>query len=251
MTADTVIVHPDADTLAAAVASRLITGILDAQSRRGVAHIALTGGRIGTATLAATLVSDPAYRAVDWGKVDFWWSDERFVPAGDTDRNDAAAFRVMLDKLPVDPQRVHPMPESGGIYGDDVDAAAAGYAAELAAAAGDADGIPRIDITMLGVGEDGHVASLFPGLPGVHATGTVIAVRNSPKPPPIRISFTMSVLDASAKVWLIASGTGKAAAIKAALQPEPGQDEVPAGMVKGTYETLALLDRDAASELTL
>ncbi len=106
MTADTVIVHPDADTLAAAVASRLITGILDAQSRRGVAHIALTGGRIGTATLAATLVSDPAYRAVDWGKVDFWWSDERFVPAGDADRNDAAAFRVMLDKLPVDPQRV-------------------------------------------------------------------------------------------------------------------------------------------------
>ncbi len=249
MTADTVIVHPDHDTLAAAVASRLITAILDSQARRGSAHVALTGGRIGTASMAAVL-ADPAHQAVDWGLVDFWWSDERFVPAGDDDRNDAAAFTVMLDKLPVDPKRVHPMPASGAGYGDDVDAAAVGYAAELAAAAGDADGIPRIDITMLGVGEDGHVASLFPGLPGVHANGTVIPVRDSPKPPPTRLSFTMSVLDASARVWLIASGTGKAAAIKAALQPEPGQDEVPAGMVKGTYETLALLDRDAASELT-
>lgn len=249
MTADLVIVHPDHDTLAAAVASRLITAILDAQARRGVAHVALTGGRIGTSSMAAVL-ADPAYAAVDWAKVDFWWSDERFVPAGDADRNDAAAFSAMLDKLPLDPKRVHPMPVSGAGYGDDVDAAAAGYAAELAAAAGDSAGIPRIDITMLGVGEDGHVASLFPGHEGLRATGTVIAVRNSPKPPPTRISFTMGVLDASAKVWLIASGAGKADAIRAALQPAPGEEEVPAGLVKGTQETLALLDRDAASELT-
>ena len=74
------------------------------------------------------------------------------------------------------------------------------------------------------------------GLPGVHANGTVIPVRDS-QTTPTRLSFTMSVLDASARVWLIASGTGKAGAIKAALQPEPGRDEVPAGMVKGTHET--------------
>ncbi len=88
MTADTVIVHPDHDTLAAAVASRLITAILDSQARRGSAHVALTGGRIGTASMAAVL-ADPAHRAVDWGLVDFWWSDERFVPAGDDIANDA------------------------------------------------------------------------------------------------------------------------------------------------------------------
>jgi len=248
MTADTVIVHPDHDSLAAAVAARLITAILDAQAARGVAHVALTGGRIGTASLAA-VVADPAQTAVDWSRVDFWWSDERFEPEGDPLRNETDARTAMLDKLPIDPTRVHAMPCRGGSYGDDVDAAAAGYAAELAAAAGDADGIPRIDVAMLGVGEDGHVASLFPGHPGLHGHGTVIPVRDSPKPPPTRISFTLATIDAAARVWLIASGDGKADAIRAALAPAAGSAPVPAGMVHGTSETIALLDADSASLL--
>jgi 6-phosphogluconolactonase len=248
MTTDTIVVHPDHDSLAAAVAARLITAILDAQSARGGAHIALTGGRIGTSSLAA-VVADPARTAVDWSRVDFWWSDERFEPDGDPLRNETDARTAMLDKLPVDPARVHAMPCSGGAFGGDVDAATAGYAAELAAAAGDADGIPRIDVAMLGVGEDGHVASLFPGHPGLQAQGTVIPVRDSPKPPPTRISFTLATIDAAAQVWLIASGEGKAEAIRAALAPGPGTVAVPAGMVRGTSATFALLDADAASLL--
>ena len=248
MTADTVVIHPSHDALAAAVAARLITAILDAQAARGVAHIALTGGRIGTSSLAA-VVADPAQAAVDWSLVDFWWSDERFERAGDPLRNETDARTAMLDKLPIDPARVHAMPCSGGAFGDDVDAAAAAYAAELAAAAGDSDGVPRIDVAMLGVGEDGHVASLFPGHPGLQAQGTVIPVRDSPKPPPTRISFTLATIDAAARVWLIASGDGKAEAIRAALAPAAGSAPVPAGLVRGTSETLALLDTDAASLL--
>ncbi len=247
--ADLVIVHPSADILAAAVAARLVTAILDAQARRGQAHIALTGGGVGTASLAAVLL-EPAQSAVDWRRVDFWWSDERFEPDGSDVRNETGARTALLDHLPIDPARVHPMPARGGVYGDDVDAAAAGYANELAAAAGDDQGVPRIDVAMLGVGPDGHVASLVPGHAGVLATGSVIPVRNSPKPPPTRISFTLSTINDAAEVWLIAAGEGKSTAMAEALNPALGESTVPAGMVSGTSVTLALLDSAAASRLS-
>lgn len=243
-----VVVHPDPDTLAAGIAARLVTAIITAQARRGQAHIALTGGGIGTACLAAVL-AEPARAAVDWSRVDFWWSDERFEPAGSDLRNETSARAEFLDHLPVDPSRVHPMPAKGGAFGDDVDAAAAGYAAELAASANRGRELPHIDVAMLGVGPDGHVASLFPGHAGLTATGTVIPVRNSPKPPPTRLSFTLATINASAQVWLVADGAAKAEALATALQPPSGTPTLPAGLVHGTADTLALLDVAAAARL--
>lgn len=243
-----VVVHPDPDSLAAGIAARLVTEILTAQARTGQAHIALTGGGIGTACLAAVL-AEPAQAAVNWSAVDFWWSDERFEPTGSDLRNETSARTEFLNHLPVDPARIHPMPALGGSCGDDVDAAAAGYAAELAAAAGDADGIPRIDVAMLGVGPDGHVASLFPGHEGLHTPGSVIAVRNSPKPPPTRLSFTFATINSASQVWLVADGAAKAPALAAALRPAGGIPTLPAGLVHGTDVTLALLDVAAAARL--
>lgn len=247
-TAQELIVYPDHDTLAAAIAARALTVIKDAQAARGIAQVSLTGGRGGTSALAAILAS-PAINAVDWSKIDFWWSDERFLNKGDLDRNDTGAFDVLLDHVPVDPARVHPMPYLNGPLGHDVDAAAAFYAAELARAAGGTPGsIPTFDISMLGIGEDAHVASLFPGRQEQFKPATVVSVRDSPKPPPTRTTFTMNTILASLQVWLIASGSGKADAIKLALGGLPAL-RAPAGAVRGLERTLVLCDQDAAAQV--
>jgi 6-phosphogluconolactonase len=243
-----IIVQPNADELAALIAARLVVAIDSALAARGQCHVALTGGGIGTASLAAVL-KQPACDGVDWSRVDFWWSDERFEPSGSELRNETGARAALLDHLPIQPEQVHPMPASDGEWGDDVESAAAGYTAELAAAA-DSGAMPVFDVALLGVGPDGHVASIFPELPGLMETeGVAIPVRDSPKPPPTRISLTLSAICQAREVWLIASGVEKAEAIVEALYPQSEPSEVSAGRVHGTQTTLALLDGPAASKL--
>ncbi|MEI6373573.1 MAG: 6-phosphogluconolactonase [Actinomycetes bacterium] len=241
-----VLVTPDHESLAAAVAARVITGLIDALEARPVAHLCLTGGTIGTDSLAA-ITASPASTAVDWSRVHIWWSDERFEPTGDPLRNETGARAALLDHVPLNPTQVHPMPAPGGSWGDDVEAAAAAYAAELVSAGDGADS-PVFDLLLLGVGPDGHVASLFPGFPEIDAPGTVCGVKGSPKPPPIRISFTLAAINIAREVWLVASGAEKAHAIAAAIT-SGAASQLPSGMVHGTERTLALLDVSAASEL--
>lgn len=243
------ILHPDPESLAAAIAARLVTAILDAQADHGIAQVVLTGGTIGTASLAAVR-DEPAQAAVDWSAVEFWWSDERFEPSGSELRNETGAREALLDHLPINPDRVHPMPARGGASGDDIAAAATAYAEELAAAAPDGAAYPAFDVAMLGVGHDGHVASLFPGFAPPPAGATVIPVLDSPKPPPTRLSFTLDVINSASEVWLVADGAVKATALAEALNPPVGQSTVPAGMVHGRNRSLALIDRAAAGSLT-
>jgi 6-phosphogluconolactonase len=238
-----VVVVPDADTLASAVAARLVVTIIDAQAARDWAGVVLTGGRIAAKVLRA--VKDlPAAKAIDWAKVDLWWGDERFLPAGDPERNETQAREALLDSLGLAPARVHAMPPSDGPDGDDAVAAATRYAAELSNAGPAGTNLPRFDVLMLGVGEDGHVASLFPGHPDAGAGGTTTAVHNSPKPPPTRISLTMPAIRTAAEVWLVAAGPDKAEAVGAALN---GTRTVPAGDARGTERTVWLLDSAAAA----
>ena len=246
----TIVVHADAALLAEAAAARLVTRIVDAQAARGRVHVGLTGGGVGTATLKA-LAGTPARDAVDWAAVDVWWGDERFLPPGDPDRNETQARDALLDHVPLDPARVHPMPAVGDPWGEDVDAAAAAYADELRAAARPEErlGVPTFDVLMLGVGPDGHVASLFPEHPALFETDrTVVGVRGSPKPPPVRISLTMPVIRNAGEVWLLAAGGEKATAVALALSGA-GEVAVPAAGAQGTRATLWLLDRAAAAKV--
>ena len=244
-----IIIEINGPSLAALVAARLVVAISDAVAERGLCHVALTGGGIGTASLAAVR-NEPAADGIDWSRVHFWWSDERFEPSGSDLRNETGARDALLDHLPIDASQVHPMPPSDGAWGDDVDAAAAGYAQELAGAATDGQALPAFDVAMLGVGPDGHVASIFPEQPELlTAPGVVIPVRNSPKPPPTRISLTLPAISQARQVWLIASGAEKAEAIAEALYPAGEPSAVSAGRVHGTEATLALLDSPAASAL--
>ncbi len=249
MTTD-VVVHADAGLLAQAAAARLIVKLIDAQAARGEAALVLTGGRIASAIYAA-LAANPARDAVDWSKVDFWWGDERFLPSGHAERNETQARAVLLGALPLDQARVHPMPASDGLDGSDPELAAARYADELARAAkpGSAE-LPHFDVLLLGVGEDGHVASVFPEHPAAYETRPVSAVRGSPKPPPIRTTLTLPAINTAEEVWLLASGSGKAKAARMALAGA-GAVQLPAAGVRGVERTVWLLDRAAAADVPL
>jgi 6-phosphogluconolactonase len=185
--------------------------------------------------------------------VDFWWGDERFEATGDPERNETGARTALLDKVGVDQARVHAVAGPDGPDGDDPEAAAARYAAELARAAGkgavgSGGGVPAFDVLMLGIGPEGHVASIFPESPAAYATGSVVAVRNSPKPPPTRISLTFGAIQAAREVWILASGAEKAEAVAEALT-DVSQDRLPAAGARGRERTLFLIDEAAAGKL--
>ena len=240
-----VVVHRDKTILAEASAARLAVAVLDAQAARGGADIVLTGGSMGSAILEA-LGRSPLREAVDWSTVNVWWGDERFLPTGDPDRNETQAREALLDALPLDPARVHPMagPDSCG----SPEESAEQYAAALAQGSGAPGDVPAFDVVMLGVGPDAHIASLFPGHEALRATGSTVGVHGSPKPPSERVSLTFEALQRGTQVWFLVAGADKADAVRWALGGA-SREEAPAGSVHGTSATIWLLDADAAGEL--
>ncbi|MFL6240829.1 MAG: 6-phosphogluconolactonase [Actinomycetes bacterium] len=249
MSAPGVLIHRDANLLADAAAARLVTRLIDAQSARSAASVVLTGGSIGTAVLAS-LRASPARDAIDWHQLDIWWGDERFLPSGDAERNETGARDALLDHVDVDPSRVHAMPPADGADGNDPEAAARRYAAELATAARPEDHgpVPAFDVLLLGVGPDGHIASLFPEQPAVYDERPVVAVRGSPKPPPVRLSLTFPSINAAREVWFVVAGADKASAVRLALSGA-GPVQIPAAGAHGRVRTMWLLDAGAASEV--
>jgi 6-phosphogluconolactonase len=243
----TVVVVPDADLLAEAVAARLLTRLVDAQALRGAASVVLTGGGVGIAALEAVRRS-PARAAVDWRRVDVWWGDERFVPADDPERNERQAREALLDSLDLDPSRVHPMGALDGPDGEDADAAAARYADELRRAAPADSEVPPFDVLLLGMGAEGHTASIFPESPAAHDDRLVVGVHGCPKPPPTRVSLGFRALNAAREVWMVVAGADKAGAVAMSLGGA-GRVQVPAAGVSGQAATLWLLDEAAAGQL--
>ena len=190
--------------------------------------------------------------AIDWPRLDIWWGDERFLPAGDPERNETGARAALLDHVGIDPARVHPMPASDGPDGDDPEAAAARYAAELRAAArpGDHGAVPSFDVLLLGIGPEGHVASLFPGLPAVYERSAPWwPSRGSPKPPPTRLSLTFPAIQARPR------GVDPRLRARRRRPRWPGRcrapprSRLPAAGARGQQQTLFLLDRAAAAQL--
>jgi 6-phosphogluconolactonase len=243
-----VVVESSKQTLAENTAARALAKLATAIRDRGIAHLVVTGGGILEAVLAE-LAAPPERDAVDWYRVQVWWGDERWVAADSDDRNDKAAFATLFDHVDIPAGNVHRMPASDGAYAD-AESAAEAYAAELAGFAADpADDVPRFDVVLLGVGPDGHCASLFPEHPGTYVEdAAVIAVHNSPKPPPTRLSLTFPTLDAADEIWFVASGDGKAQAVAMALSGA-GRVQVPSAGPRGRQRTLWLVDRDAAAKL--
>lgn len=245
-----IVVHPTSELLAAAVAARLVTRLVDLQAASRSASVVLTGGNIGIATLGQ-LAAAPARQAIDWRRLDLYWGDERFLPSGHPERNETQARQALLDHVPIDPSRVHAMPPSDGPRGDDPDAAAAEYSALLARHSRPEDhgDVPSFDVCLLGLGEEGHTASIFPSAPAVYETErAVVDVRGAPKPPPRRITLTLPTIRCATEVWVVAAGAEKATAAAMALSGA-GQTQVPAAGARGRRRTFWLLDRAAAGKL--
>jgi 6-phosphogluconolactonase len=243
-----VLVHPDVDSLIAAVAARFLTKLTDLLDEYHEVNIALTGGTGGIGVQEAVNAS-PMRGAIDWSRVHFWWGDERFVPKDDPERNELQAREALLDHIPVPAENIHPFPASDEI--PDIQEAAAAYAEELKAHADPALRltVPRFDIMFLGVGPDGHIASLFPE----HDVRPdddrlVIADTNSPKPPPLRLSLTLPVINSSQRIWLVLSGAEKASALGLTLAGASAI-EVPAAGAMGRRRTVFFVDSAAAEQV--
>lgn len=210
----------------------------------GLMHIALTGGRTGTATLATIGTNGSA---LDWSRIHLWWGDERFLPAGDAERNDTGADETLISRVQIPAANVHRVAASNA--GLTLDDAAADYRAQLATFDHAGWGHPEFALVFLGVGPDGHIASLFPHRRGINVTDVpAIAVHDSPKPPAERVSLTRPVLNSASHVWLMLTGADKAAALGLALAGA-SRDEVPAAGIKGRQETVYFVDTAAATQV--
>jgi len=242
-----VIVHPNAAVLAEVTAARWLLKLLDSQSIRRPVHTVISGGTVGIALLAAALQS-PLVGAVDWSGVQFWFADERYLKTGKADRNETQAREALLDHLVeaglLPEANIHAMP--GPDKSKSIEAAADDYAAKLAEFAAPGEASPVFDVTLLGMGPDGHTASLFPGdRAALNSIASVVPVHNSPKPPPERVSLSLDTINNSRHVWMVVAGTEKAEKTAEALT-DGAVDDVPAAGVFGKDSTLWLLDTAAA-----
>ncbi|MGW8483636.1 6-phosphogluconolactonase [Microbacterium sp. NPDC055903] len=243
----TVVVEATPQALAARVADRFLARVR-ARTRNGrVAHIALTGGSMGGAVLSAVR-THPRAGEIDWSLVHFWWGDERFVSRDDADRNARQSRQALLDHIPVPPHNVHEV--AGADEGVGLDEAAAAYAAELARFGTPEQPWPSFAVCFLGVGPDGHIASLFPDRAEVTVTdAAALPVRDSPKPPPERVTLTRPVINSSKRVWLVLTGADKASALGLALAGA-SYTSVPVAGAKGRKRTVFFVDEAAASEVS-
>lgn len=244
-----VIPYPTKDFVAQAAAARLLLLLGDRTVEGDPVHISITGGSLGTA-IWEKVSQSPLVETVDWSCVHVWWSDERFLPTGDAERNAHQVFEAFFDNGPVPAANLHVIGASDQ-YSTQHEAARA-YARELADFAERGHRAPRFALSLLGMGPDGHLASLFPGGPDIRLDeADVVGVENSPKPPPDRVSMTLPMINASDRIWFLVSGEDKQDAFRRVLSQRDGQPsadalvETPASGARGTEETLYLVSRDS------
>ena len=220
-------VFPDSAALTTAVLSRVVRSAHAAIADRGVFHLVLSGGSTPRALYAALADTDSAW--ADWR---LYFADERCLPPGDPDRNDTMARAAWLDRVPMGDEQVHAIPAELG-----PEKGASAYAEILR-------GVGQFDVVLLGLGEDGHTASLFPG----HALGDAVdapdalGVTHAPKPPPDRVSMSADRLSRSREVLVIVSGAGKRYAVRSLCQGDP----VPIAAVRSVGGIDVFLDAAAA-----
>jgi 6-phosphogluconolactonase len=236
-------VLPSPEALADAAADRVVAAARNAIRRRGRCLLALSGG--STPRLVYPLLaSRPRIDSVDWSRVEFFWGDERAVPPDHPDSNFGLARTLLLDHLTaVRPASVHRMPADV----PDPDAAAARYEAELGRASGVRPGTsdrPRFDLIWLGMGPDGHTASLFPGARTLAEPRRWVLPATAPKASAVagRMTFTLPLINAARAVMFVVAGADKAEALRSVRS---GARDLPAARVRAT-STLWLVDASAA-----
>jgi 6-phosphogluconolactonase len=211
---------------------------------RGRFSIALSGGSTPRAVFARLAGDETARLKVSWRQIDWWWSDERTVPPGDPDSNFRMAFESLLGHVPIDPARVHRL--KGEV---EPAQAASEYERELRAAFGVSAGeIPRFDLVLLGLGADGHTASLFPGTPAVTERERLVVANDVPAMRAVRLTFTLPLINRARRVAFLVSGAEKAPILARVLEGPRGA--LPAQLVSpDDGELVWIVDSAAARDL--
>ena len=209
-------------------------------AKKPLVNVALTGGTVGILTLAV-LAEQPDLSRLDLSRVHFWWGDERYVESTSSDRNANQARAAFFDKVIVSEDNIHEFPAS-----EIGDLSTGKKVFEEALAKHFEPGLPVFDLTILGMGPDGHIASLFPGHEELSVGEVVVAEGNSPKPPAERLSLSFDVLNASAKIIFVVSGLDKSAAVTAVHTDE--NCELPAAKIQAQGETIWFIDQAAGQE---
>ena len=238
----------------ATLLERAVRHVMEAASlgiaARGRFSIALSGGSTPR-PLYERLAASPAREAIDWRRAQVFWSDERRVPPDDERSNHHMAREALLDHVPVPPEQIHRMRGEDG----EGDRAAGEYERTLRWALGGSHGRPpRLDIVLLGLGAEGHIASLFPGSLALDSEKLVTAVRHAGDPPPPvdRLTMTPAAMNAAREVVFLVAGADKAEAVRATLEGPRDPTRWPAqAIVPHDGRAAWILDREAASGLDL
>ena len=217
-------VEHDPDAVAVAAAERVAQTIRSSVRRAGAASVALSGGR--TPRLLYERLATAYVDTVPWRQVHVWWGDERFVPAEDPDSNLRMARETLIGRLPIPADQIHPIPTTM----QDPAAAADAYEGMLERAFGVR--VPRFDLILLGIGGDGHTASLYPHSSAVRETVRRVVVARAPTPPATRLTLTFPVLNNAASVQFVATGAEKASVIQRVLKGSCTPEECPAAGVR-------------------
>ncbi len=237
--------YPDSDTLSHQAAQFTIRIAAESIVTHGRFMIALAGGSTPK-KLYALLASEPYRSQVDWALVEVFWGDERCVPPDDSESNFRMAQETLLSKVPIPASQIHRMPADQS----DREAASQAYVTEMRHTFG-TGGIPGFDLIQLGMGPEGHTASLFPHQASLHERERLVLPVTTPKPPPDRLTFTPPLLNAARHVLFLVTGSEKADAVHAVLEGEYNPDEYPAQIVRPTSgEVTWMLDTTAASKLS-
>jgi 6-phosphogluconolactonase len=243
-----VVVCPNAEVLAERAAERIVAAAAGAIAARGRFTLALAGG--STPEKAYALLTQPAQMGrIDWQKTYLFFGDDRFVPHDDPRSNYAMAQRSLLARAPIPANHILAIPTDR----PSTAASAADYTRTLADFFGVAPGqaVPRFDLILLGMGDDGHTASLFPGKPAIHEQSAwVVSSPPGVLPPPVeRVTLTFPVLNAAREVLFLVTGEKKAAPLRDAIEGSPDVDRVPASAVRPSDGTLVWLIDEAAGRL--
>ena len=219
--------YADAAELSEEVTVQILAAIEKNLKIKNQFHLVLTGGTLGV-HISESLVKEFNSDSGAFKGLHIWWSDERFVESDSVERNSFALHETVTNSNIV----IHEVLASD--VAQDIDEAVADYALALENV--------DIDLNILGLGPDGHVASLFPGRADIDDQRRVFAITDSPKPPAERVSFTMSMINSAQEVWIVASGESKAEAVTKIIE---GDLSIPASYVRGHSHTRLIVDTEA------
>ncbi len=237
-------IYPDIDTLSQQAAQYVVRIANESIAARGRFMIALSGGTTPR-KLYSLLGSEPYGSQIDWKLVHIFWGDERCVPPDNPDSNFFMAQEVLLSKIPIPAFQVHRMPSDQ----PDRDVASQEYFLEMQRAFS-TQGIPAFDLIQLGMGPEGHTASLFPHQASLKENQRLVMPVSVPKPPPDRLTFTPPLLNAARNILFLVTGSEKADALQAVLEGEYQPEEYPAQTVRPPNgEVVWMLDKEAAKNL--